>query len=347
MENYSYQIPSRTIHINNEDYLFFSGTGYLGIHANPHFGALVKQGIDLYGTNYGASRLGNVSIPVFDEAEKKFADWLGVEDALLVSSGTLAGRLMLEALGKEYRYHFGTNAHIAIRPSDSGYASNGFSCSIEDSIDSIQFSPNDQHVITFNSVDALTAKVAPIDWIGKLPNDKKVVLIIDDSHAIGILGYEGRGLYQQMMHKHKDTIMIASLGKAMGLPAGIIAGPAAYVSLARRHALFGGSSPMVPAYAFAYLKATDIYRDTLLKLKTNIRYFLSHLNSGIDFTYSDQFPVFCSDQSDIASYLDHHKIKISQFAYPSPKDKIYTRVIINALHTENDLSKLVHLLNSY
>ncbi|MEP7266262.1 MAG: aminotransferase class I/II-fold pyridoxal phosphate-dependent enzyme [Saprospiraceae bacterium] len=344
---YASKIPSRTVNINAKEHLFFGGTAYLGIHARPEFGALVKEGIELYGTNYGASRLGNVPVPVFEEAEKKIENWLDAPSALMVSSGTLAGRLMLEALGDIYYFHYGSNAHIAINSSFKKNQAEHFNCSIEETLDYIHLTNHDHHVITFNTVDALTATSPSLDWITRLPKNKKVVLIVDDSHGIGILGDSGRGLYQKIKSLHRDTIMISSLGKAMGLPAGVIVGPAEYIALARSHPLFGGSSPMVPAYAYAFTRADQIYDSALLQLKENISYFHNIIKSKDLFRYLEGFPVFCTDRQDLAAYLEFHEIIIPHFAYPGPKNKVYTRVIINALHTPSDLEKLGTLCNQF
>lgn len=345
---YSEMIPSRVTTVGKEEFLFFSGTSYLGMHARPDFGDLVKKGIDLYGTNYGASRLGNVSIPVFEQAEDKLADWLGAPSALLVSSGTLAGRLILESLGADYIFHFGANAHVAINPRfPLSNTTNGFNCYIEDTLDSIHFSTGENHVITFNSIDALTGRMPSLGWISNLPQDKKIVLVVDDSHGIGVMGTKGRGLYEQIRKRHTDTIVISSLGKAMGLPAGLIAGPYEYIINAKRHSLFGGSSPMVPAYAFAYLNADSIYHVAYEQLQQNIVHFTNDLHRSDLFTFTNHFPVFCTEHKELASYLEMNKIRISQFAYPSPQDKIYTRVILNALHTEADINRLLSLINKF
>ena len=113
---YASQIPHRTIVIQDQEYLFFGGTGYLGMHARSKFGDLVKKGLDLYGSNYGASRLG-FELPVILAAEEKLTSWIGAPSGVLVSSGTLAGRLILEVLGDEYMYHYTPNSHVAINPS--------------------------------------------------------------------------------------------------------------------------------------------------------------------------------------------------------------------------------------
>ncbi|MEP7323160.1 MAG: aminotransferase class I/II-fold pyridoxal phosphate-dependent enzyme [Saprospiraceae bacterium] len=343
---YADLIPSKYIKINGESYLYFGGTSYLGIHANPKFGKLVMEGFNKYGTNYGASRLG-VPIPVFDQMETKLADWVEASSSVLVSSGTLAGRLMLEALGDDYMYHYATNAHVAIKPGYSKHQPHSFSCSIEESLDMIHLSEGDKHVITFNSIDALTATIPDFAWISRLPKDKEIVLIVDDSHGIGVLGTKGNGMYAEIKKLHPNTIMIASLGKAMGLPAGVIAGPVQYTSLVRRHPLFGGSSPMVPAYAYAYLQAEEIYSDAYKKLISNIDHTTANLKELEIFTYVHGFPIFCTDRHALAPYLELNKIKISHFAYPSPTDRLYTRIVVSALHSTDDLDRLIDLIKKF
>lgn len=343
---YAELIPSRTIKIVDTEYLYFGGTAYLGMHANPAFGTLVMDGINHYGTNYGASRLG-ASIPVFDEMESKLSFWLRAPSSILLSSGTLAGRIMLEALGNEYIFHYAPNAHVAINPQYKKHEPQLFSCFIEDTLDAIHLSDHDKHVITMNSIDSLTATIPSSDWINRIPQNKEVLIVIDDSHGIGILGEQGRGLYADINTLYDRVVLIASLGKAMGLPAGLVAGPVEYTALIKKHALFGGSSPMIPAYAHAYLHADNIYLDSLHLLQSNIRYFKEGLRNNTLFTYADGFPAFCTERHELYDYLDQHHIRISHFAYPSPKDRLYTRIVISALHTKDDLGKLINLLDKF
>ena len=65
------QLPDRTIRYEGREYLFFSGTSYLGMPQNPVFRQLVTGAIEQYGTSYGSSRNGNVELTVYAEAEAK------------------------------------------------------------------------------------------------------------------------------------------------------------------------------------------------------------------------------------------------------------------------------------
>lgn len=343
---YADLIPSRTIKDSKGEGLFFSGTAYLGIHARPEFKELVIEGIERYGTNYGASRLGNVSIPVLDIAESKLSAWLGAPAALLVSSGTLAGRLMLEVLAN-YKPHYSPNAHIAINPDYQLHQPERFDQWIDQTIDHIRDSSVEQHLITFNSVDALTATKPGLDWISRLPKNKEILLLADDSHGIGVLGDQGKGIYPELMRRHSNSIVVVSLGKAMGLPAGAIIGATPMIHRAKSHPLFGGSSPMVPAYAYAFIHADQMYEKAYEQLHINVQRFKQLIRNNGLFHFIDEFPIFCTTQYDLAHHLENHRIRISHFAYPSPKDKLYTRIIINGLHTAEDLEELAERIKGF
>jgi len=343
---YADLIPSRNIIYQGREFLFFSGTAYLAMHARKEFSELVWEGIQRYGTNYGASRLGNVSIHVFEEAEGKIASWLGAPSALLVSSGTLAGRLMLEVLD-DYEHHYSPNAHIAINPGYKEHSPHLFDQWINQTINKIKQSTADKHLINFNSVDALTASRPALTWINQLPKNKNILLLADDSHGIGVTGDRGRGIYPELISKHPNSMVIVSMGKAMGLPAGSIIGPESFLHRARAHPLFGGSSPMLPAYAYAYIHADQIYEQAFNELSRNINTFKQLIGNTGDFNFIDELPIFCTSRHDLAKYLENHQILISHFAYPSPRDKLYTRIIINSLHTQTDLERLSILVNDF
>jgi 7-keto-8-aminopelargonate synthetase-like enzyme len=79
-----------------EELLFFSGTSYLGMAVNPDFQALIKEGISIYGTNYGSSHTSNLRLEIFDQIENYLCTWTGAEASLTMSSGFLAGQLVAQ-----------------------------------------------------------------------------------------------------------------------------------------------------------------------------------------------------------------------------------------------------------
>ncbi|RYG20428.1 MAG: aminotransferase class I/II, partial [Chitinophagaceae bacterium] len=89
---------SRKISVDNESYLYFGGTAYLGIPQHEGFQKLYLQGLGLFGLNNGTSRSNNVQLPIYDEAEQFAATYFGSESCLITSSGYLAAQLTIKHL---------------------------------------------------------------------------------------------------------------------------------------------------------------------------------------------------------------------------------------------------------
>jgi 8-amino-7-oxononanoate synthase len=98
-------LPSRTIKWNGVEHLFFSGTAYLGIGHQRAFLEALREGLGQYGPIFSASRNNNLQLKVYDEAEYELAQWTKAEAALTVTSGLLAGQLVMQSIdGTEIIY---------------------------------------------------------------------------------------------------------------------------------------------------------------------------------------------------------------------------------------------------
>ncbi|MBC7920010.1 MAG: class I and II aminotransferase, partial [Ferruginibacter sp.] len=89
-------LPGRTVQAEGREFLYCGGTSYLGMARNEDFATLLAEGMRRYGTNYASSRLSNVQLRVFEEAESHLAAYAGAEAALTVSSGYLAGQMVVK-----------------------------------------------------------------------------------------------------------------------------------------------------------------------------------------------------------------------------------------------------------
>ena len=77
------------VRIGKKEYLFFSGTSYLGMEADRHYEAVLQDCIRQYGANHGLSRVNNVRLKVFEEFEKFFAKNAKAEAAAVMSSALI------------------------------------------------------------------------------------------------------------------------------------------------------------------------------------------------------------------------------------------------------------------
>nr|MBS0037636.1 pyridoxal phosphate-dependent aminotransferase family protein [Saprospiraceae bacterium] len=271
------QLPGRTITSKGREYLYFSGTSYLGLSQLADFRELVKEGMDRVGIHFGGSRLSNIQIDVFDESEVLLAEKCGAEAALIVSSGTVAGQTASFLAPKTSRVYVAPGTHAAFStyfqpPSDGGRAD--WEKLMKKSINST----SEKTVIVTNSVDPLYCQPIDIDWMRSLVNGKNTTLIVDDSHGMGVMGARGEGLYTNWSSASPGNVIFAgSLGKAMGIPAGFVLGNRDDIHPLKSTRTYGGSSPANPAFLYAFNRAEEIHRRQLSKLRTNIKRFLGNL----------------------------------------------------------------------
>lgn len=329
-----HQFPDRLITIYGKKHLYFGGTSYLGIATNKEFNKNLSEEIKKWGSFYGSSRNSNIQLSVYDEFEQYFSKILGVESSVSVSSGTLAGRLVIDYLSSQENsfFHY-PKTHPAILEKDS------LPLFLNDELHP-KILKSKNIVITLDAVLAGEVTATKTDFLDKIPKKTHLTLIIDESHSLGILGNNGNGLFSSINHENIDRkIMVSSLGKAIGLAGGIIASDKSFIDVIKQSSTFVSSSAMSPAYLAAFLKSEKIYKLQKEKLKTNLKFLAKNI-SVQNFKFHQEYPVMYSDNEDVFDSLLKHNIIITSFRYPTYK-KTMNRIVITANHTTNDLEKLL------
>ena len=341
------QSADRKVISSGKEYLFFSGTSYLGINNNKDFRTLVELGMDAYGTNYSTSRKSNLQLQIFTEAEEKLARHAGSAAALTLSSGFMAGQLVIRALEHTGCFHYAPDTHPAVWLSSDNFYHGDFRAWSASLGDMLRRSTAARHIILSNSVDALMSNAYAFDWVEGLPKDKQIILVVDDSHGMGILN-EGRGIFPAIPRAdHVETIIVASIGKAMGLPGGAIFGQRDRIASFGKSPWFSTSSPMSPAYLHAYMHADRVYQNSWQRLMDNIRQFTEDPITKRLFRSIPGYPVFYCAHNALYDFLLSRQILISSFAYPSPEDEPVTRIILNSHHTPDDIHELLKALYAF
>lgn len=346
-------LPSRTVEHDGRTYLFFSGTSYLGIPQHPRMQALLAEGIARYGLHFGSSRNGNLQLAIYEKAEEKLALWTGAASALTVSSGMIAGQLVVDWLTNQgtgcrpmvdsdtvVLQAPGTHPalwHPLLRPQQVPFTAEHLLTHLD---------PADQKplLLLTSSVDAIRGQYADFSWLPKLSH-RPVMLVVDDSHGLGVLNGR-RGIYPTLCAlverkmPNVQIVVTASLAKAMGLPGGVVLGSSILIEQLRGTAYFGACSPMPPAYAHAFVHAGTLYREARARLDRNVALAESLLMPTGLFTHGSGYPVFYTERHDLYPALLKQGIFIYSFAYPTPADKPNTRLIISAYHEEDDIRQL-------
>ena len=177
------QFPDRKIEIENEEYLYFGGTAYLGLPTHPEFQKLLIKNILQWGTAYGSSRSANIQLTAYENGERFLANFIRAEAALTLSSGMLAGKLVIEILTPQTDcfFHF-PDTHPAIKVPNSlpVFIGNELNPRLLD---------NTTERITILTDSVPSFHVQPIDLsiLNSISSNKEITLVIDESHSLGIL----------------------------------------------------------------------------------------------------------------------------------------------------------------
>ena len=331
--------PGRTAIVQGKEYLFFSGYGYLGVNHIPAFTALVKEGIDKYGLLFPSSRISNTRLALFAETEALLSSITGSEDTVLFSSGFTAGRAVV-SLYPQLQHAPG--AHPAIQANSSAYKSftewsNVFVASVN--------SAQTQAVPAFaaDSINVLTATLNDFSFLAHL--QQPGIAIIDDSHGMGLIGTDGKGIASLMpLLSNIDYHYTYSLSKAFGIIGGAVSCSKASAALLRNHPSYTAGTSISPASLYAFTKAQGIYRQQRDRLQENMKYFQELSQQFPSIQFHPQLPIFILPETIDEELLLHKGIIVSSFAYPDVHGKKIKRIVLNALHIKEDLDYLFGLL---
>lgn len=339
--------PGRWMFWEGSALLYFSGTSYLGIANDPIFHEKLAASISQYGSNFGSSRVGYMQLAVYEETEEILAKYLQQEAALTVSSGTLAGILAYRVFDSKGELIFAPNAHpalwIQIPKSFQSRKEWEETCIAK----SHQAGP--PLFMYSNAIDSLQVVQYDFNWLQYLGNKRELILVLDESHTLGIWGEDGTGVLPSLtLPDQVQGVMIGSMGKGMGIPAGVIAGNKSWINEIWHSAHFGGASPASPAYLDTWLQLQTHYQSLRALLSQNIQQFQSIIGKENPILRSiPDYPVHFSASPDLSGFLFQNQMFVSHFPYPTSKDLPITRIVLSALHLPEDIQRLAASITGY
>src|SRR6478609_5199768 len=337
------EIPNRVFYKDGEEFLYFGGTNYLGITTLPEFQNILLASFQKWGTSYGSSRSANIQLDIYKTAEDLLAKQIGTEAAVTISSGMLAGKLALEQLqhNSDLVFHFPNTHPALLHPFSLPLIQNG-------KLNPFLLDPTVSKIgIVADAVPSLKVTPINLDILQEIPSNKEITLLLDESHSIGIVGNQGQGVLNQYdLPNVHHKISIASLGKAIGLSGGIIAGDSQFVNEIKKQQNFIGASGMNPAFLETYVNAQAIYNLQRQQLKDNLNHVAKHLIPNPNLTFAKEYPVIYFDDEELLQLLLENNIIPTSFPYPTASGKL-SRIVISAHHTKSDLDKMVYQLNTF
>jgi 7-keto-8-aminopelargonate synthetase-like enzyme len=178
-----------------------------------------------------------------------------------------------------------------------------------------------------------------------LPMDK-IILVVDDSHGIGIVGKNGGGVYRKLSRLPLgELIVCCSLGKGFAIQGGAVFGRKKRISELMKTAFFAGASPAAPAALKTLMDAEALYSEKRTLLQDNITLFLDSLKNPKKFSCMENHPAFSFADGQLTEYLEQNGIVLTHFPYPDDHSQLMSRIVISAHHREDDIVRLTGLLN--
>jgi glycine C-acetyltransferase len=298
---------------------------------------------------------------IHKELERKISQFLGTEDTILYSSCFDANGGLFEALLGEKDVVISDSLNHAslidgIRLCKA--ARKVYSHRDMEELEEQLKSSSDFRIkmIATDGVFSMDGDFAPLNVICELSEKYDAVVMVDDSHATGFIGKNGRGTPEYFDVGDKVDIITSTLGKALGGASGGFTSGRKYVIeyLRQRSRPYLFSNSVAPPIVYASLKAIDLLRQSELLRKAlaeNTRFFRDQMKTlGFSIVESNHpiVPIMLGDAKlaqDMARDLLGEGIYVIGFSYPVvPKGKARIRVQISAAHTKEQLTQAIQAL---
>ncbi len=250
------------VQIDGTTLLSFCSNDYLGLANHPGVIVAFKAGADRYGVGAGASHLVSGHSRAHHALEEELADFVGAERALLFSTGYMANLGVVGALTDRQAVIFEDRLNHAslidaarlTHAKVKRYA-HGDTLQLQEFL---RATP-EAKLITTDAVFSMDGDIAPLDKLSQLAVEQGARLLADDAHGIGVLGKNGRGVFEHFgITPSAPAILMGTLGKALGVFGAFVAGEAALIETliqqARTYIYTTALPPAVAEAARASLK---------------------------------------------------------------------------------------------
>lgn len=345
--------------------LNFSSNDYLGLASEPVLADAAREAIDKYGVGAGASRLVCGTLTPHILLEKTLASFKRTEAALTFSSGHAAALGAVQSLvGKHDLIIIDKLAHAclidAARLSQAivrVFPHNHLG-KLESHLEwASENHPESRVLIITESVFSMDGDHAPLVEIVALKTKYNAYLLVDEAHAVGILGAHGRGLAEKLGIANKIDLQMGTMSKALGVGGGYICGSRVMIELlVNRARSFIFSTAVPPMLAAAATAAVNFIvspegDERRKALWHNIRHLEKELRK-IDPNYpsvgSAILPWIVGNEEDamlLARSLSEEGFYVPAIRYPTvAKGAARLRITVNARHTTEQIDRLCEAL---
>jgi glycine C-acetyltransferase len=345
-----------------------ASNNYLGLCDHPKLREAAIAATEKYGVGSGAVRTIAGTMRIHMELEEKIAAFKGVEACVVFQSGFTANAGTVSSiLGKEDFILSDELNHASIidgarlsrakikvfRHKDVAHA--------EELLKEIQNESGRKLLIT-DGVFSMDGDIGPVDKLCDVADKYGAIMMVDDAHASGVLGRNGRGSVDHFHCTQRVDVQVGTLSKAIGALGGYVCGSRDLIDYLYHRArpfLFSTSHP--PSVAATCIAAFDILEnepERIERLWSNTEYFKQQLtNAGFDVggntTPKSETPITPIIIGDGRQTMEFSKalfdagLMATGIAFPTvPEGKARIRTIMTSEHTRPQIDQALEILTS-
>jgi len=358
------QAPECTI--DGKHVINIASNNYLGLTTHPRLREAALEALKKFGVGSGAVRTVAGTMKIHMELEKKIAQFKNVEACVVFQSGFTANAGTVSAiLGKDDFIISDELNHASIidgarlsrakikvfRHKDMAHA--------EELLKEVQNEPGHKLMIT-DGVFSMDGDIGPLPALCDLAEKYGAIMMVDDAHASGVLGRNGRGTIDHFNVHGRVDVQVGTLSKAIGALGGYVCGSKDLIDFLYHRArpfLFSTSHPpSVAATCIAAFEVLEEEPELIDKLWGNTRFFKKELgllgfNIGGGNTPASETPITPiivgegKRAMDFSRELFKEGVFVTGIAFPTvPEGKARLRTIMSATHTQDQLTRALDVL---
>lgn len=348
------------IQVGGHEVLNFCANNYLGLANHPALIDAAKAGLDSHGFGMASVRFICGTQDQHKVLEQQLSAFLGTEDTILYSSCFDAnGGLFETLLGAEDAIISDALNHASIidgvrlsKAKRYRYANNDMA-DLEQQLKQATADGARFKLIATDGVFSMDGVIADLKSICDLADKYDALVMVDDSHAVGFIGENGRGTHEYCDVLDRVDIITGTLGKAMGgASGGYTSGKKEVIDwLRQRSRPYLFSNSLAPSIVAATIKVLELLAEggVLRKqLQENSRYFRERMSAaGFTLAGADHaiIPVMLGDAklaAEMASRMLAEGIYVVGFSFPVvPKGQARIRTQMSAAHTREQLDRAI------
>ena len=344
--------------VDGKQVLNLSSNNYLGLTTHPRLKTAMIEATQTWGAGSGAVRTIAGTMTVHEDLERRLAEFKHTEASLVFQSGFTANLGVLQAMVKEGDVIISDELnHASIIDGARLCKAKRFRVPHDDSkaLDRMlaEDSASRFRIMMTDGVFSMEGEEANLTALAAVCERTNTLLVVDDSHATGVLGKTGRGTAEEQGVFDRIPVTTGTLGKAMGSAAGgFVTGPQALIDLLRQRSrpyLFSNSLP--PAVVAGSLEAFRLLREDpapVAKLRGNAASFRKMIaQAGFQIPHGTHpiVPVIVGDTAKALAMgraLFEEGVYVSGFGFPVvPQGHARLRCQVSAAHEAIDLEQAV------